>query len=229
MASQAVAHKPDTQEMVIVHRVFRREFRLAPQMVRRVASGDVAQAGIVTAHLTEMATMLHHHHSGEDDLVWPRLHERAELSDDLIERMERQHEQVAALLHRVDDLLPRWGSSADAELREELASVLDSVSGALEEHLAEEEREVLPLIEQHLTPEEWAELGQRGMAAIAKPRMLVVLGHILEETSPQERKRFLEKAPPPARLAFRLFGQRKYAAEVAQLRQGITIPQPRQG
>jgi iron-sulfur cluster repair protein YtfE (RIC family) len=58
------------------------------------------------AHLVEMVTMLHHHHAGEDELVWPRLEQRAELSDDLVARMEEQHAQVSVLLDAVDALLP---------------------------------------------------------------------------------------------------------------------------
>lgn len=222
-----VAEPPDTHEMVIVHRVFRREFGLAPHMVAAVAGGDVAQAQAVTAHLTEMGAMLHHHHTGEDELVWPRLHERTELDRELLARMEQQHEAVGALLRRADDLLPRWGASTDIALRDELADVLARLSQQLDAHLDEEEREVLPLIAQHMTVEEWGELGKRGMAAIAKPRMLVILGHILEDASPEERATFMLKAPPPARVLFKLVGRRKYQREVAGLRAGI--PQQRRG
>ena len=229
MAAQTVSGRADTQDMVIVHRVFRREFGLAPRLVAQVPAGDVARAAVVHAHLSEMCTMLHHHHSGEDALVWPKLQERAELASELVERMEEQHGRVAALLHRVDDLLPRWAASADTGVRDELSDVLEDVSAALDEHLAEEEREVLPLAEQHITAAEWAELGERGMAATPKPRLLVLLGHILEETSPEERKAFLAHVPPPARVLYRLVGQRKYAREVAVLRQGVTVPQQRRG
>ncbi len=138
--AQQVAQRPDTQDMIIVHRVFRREFRLAPQEVLSVAAGDVDRARTVVAHLVEMVTMLHHHHTGEDELLWPRLEQRAELSDDLLARMEAQHAQVSALLDTVDALLPRFAQVADAGLRDELAGVLTAVSAALDAHLAEEER-----------------------------------------------------------------------------------------
>ena len=224
-----VAARPNTQEMVVVHRVFRREYRLAPRMVGAVAPGDTGRSRLVGAHLVELGSMLHHHHTGEDELVWPRLEERASLSDDLVDRMQDQHEHVAALLHRVDDLLPRWSASADAALRDELVAVLADVSAALDEHLAEEEREVLPLVEQHLTAAEWDELGERGMASIPKPRLLVLLGHILEEASEQERRMFLALAPAPARLLYRLVGRRAYAREVALLRRDLAVPHQRAG
>jgi hemerythrin-like domain-containing protein len=222
-----VTARPDTQEMVIVHRVFRREYRLAPQMVRAVQPGDVQRARTVAAHLTEMGTTLHHHHAGEDELVWPKLHERALVAGDLVHRMETQHEQVSALLHRADELLVRWAASADATLRDELAGVLQEVSTVLAQHLDEEEREVLPLIAEHMTVAEWSQLGERGMAATPRSRLLMLLGHILEDATAEERATFLGHAPAPARLMYRLVGRRRFEREVAVLRAGI--PQQRQG
>jgi hypothetical protein len=49
-------------------------------------------------------------------------------------------------------------------------------------------------------------------------RRFVVLGHILEEATPPERARFMEKVPPPARLVCRLFGRRQYEREAAGIR-----------
>lgn len=49
------ADRPDTWEMVIVHRVFRREFTRLPVLVRGVPAGDVARADVVLAHLLERA------------------------------------------------------------------------------------------------------------------------------------------------------------------------------
>ena len=115
------AVRPSTQDMVIVHRLFRREYRLAPQMVRAVPAGDTARAAVIGAHLTELNEMLHHHHTGEDELVWPKLHERASLQDALITRMEREHEAVEALLTQSGEELARWTATADAAAGEQLA------------------------------------------------------------------------------------------------------------
>ncbi|MGH3764149.1 MAG: hypothetical protein ACRDS0_09355 [Pseudonocardiaceae bacterium] len=41
----------DTRDMIAVHTAFRREFRLAPGLVRGTAVGDASRASIVGAHL----------------------------------------------------------------------------------------------------------------------------------------------------------------------------------
>ena len=66
----------DTSDMVIVHRMFRRECALLPQLVAAVPAGDVARARTVARHAREVLDMLHHHHLGEDELLWPRLSAR---------------------------------------------------------------------------------------------------------------------------------------------------------
>jgi len=105
----------DTRDMVLVHRVFRREFGLLPLMVRGVADGDVRAAARVARHAREMTDALHHHHHNEDELLWPRLLERAPLDADLVNRMEAQHAALAEILRRVEmdfDTIPEAKSSS---------------------------------------------------------------------------------------------------------------------
>ena len=227
--TQAVGQRPDTQDMVIVHRVFRREFGLIPAMVRAVGAGDVPRAAAVGAHVRELCGMLHHHHTGEDELVWPKLATRATIDDDLLVRMEQQHAEVEGLLNELDGLVPAWERAADTPTGERIASVVEQLHAALVAHLDEEEKRILPLCAEHMTAQEWGEIGQRGMAGMDKSRLLVVLGHILEDASPEERKGFLSHVPPPARLAYKVVGRRKFEREVAGLRQGIRVPQQRRG
>lgn len=228
MTHAAAPARPDVQEMVVVHRMFRREYALAPVLVRGVAPGDRARAAVVAAHLTELGTMLHHHHSGEDDLVWPKLHARAPVSSSLVRRMESQHARVGDLLGQVEQLLPSWAAEPDAERRDALAGVLDELVPALEEHLGEEERDVLPLVEQHLTKAEWDQLGERAVAAIPKSRMLVLLGYVLEDADAGERRTMLSVLPPPARLMYKAVGRRSWRKECDRVRAGA-LPPPRRG
>jgi hemerythrin-like domain-containing protein len=213
--------RTDTWDMVLVHRVFRREFRMMPAVVRAVPAGDTARAGIVGDHLANVALGLHHHHTAEDDLLWPLLLERDAVHTELINRMEAQHARLHEPLERIDQLNARWRAGAGATDRDDLADVLAQASAALDEHLADEEQEVLPLVEKHLTPAEWAAVGERGRQVIPKGRMaLVFLGAIFEEATPAEKRRFLAELPPPARLLWRLFGDRVYATARDRVRHG---------
>ena len=132
--------------------------------------------------------------------------------------MAEQHDYIAGVLDHAAEIMPHWTRTGGRSEGRQLAAHFDDVSAALDQHLLQEETEVLPVVERHITAEEWAELARRGMASIPNNRLLVFLGYILEEATPEEQDRFLAKVPMPGRVAYRLIGQRKYARERDTLR-----------
>ena len=142
----------DTGEMVLIHLFLRREFRLAGGVLRRVAAGDTRRAHEVADHLDFLDRFLHHHHTLEDELLWPVLLERVpeELAP-IVHLMESQHAGVEGALARISDLLPQWRGSADPALRDRLAEEYDALYVALAEHLDAEEQRLLPIAARSLT------------------------------------------------------------------------------
>ncbi len=213
----------DTHNMVLVHRAFRREFRLLPLEIRAVDSSDRARAAVIAAHGSEMLEILHDHHEGEDLLIWPILRSRGpEVADDLAAQMVEQHALVAQDLERASALCERWVEAPSTPVGEQLASVLDQLCVSLCDHLDLEESRVLPIVGNTLTAEEWEQVAARGMAALRKPRLLVFLGHILEDASEAERAAFMAAVPPPARFLYRLIGRRRFAQETAAQRRDLS-------
>jgi hemerythrin-like domain-containing protein len=213
------AERVDTHEMVIVHRLFRREFRLLPVLVRSVPAGEKDRAAVVAGHADDMTYTLHHHHTAEDLLLWPKLLARVQPRAELVQRMQAQHERVAGLLARVDVLTAQWRQSADPATREELANVLAQASAALDEHLGDEENEILPLVAEHITVPEWDELTAYGKKVLPKnSKAFVYLGLIFEETTATERDTLLRSLPLPLRWAWRLIGDRIYRRAMTRLR-----------
>jgi hypothetical protein len=206
----------DTHEMVLIHRVLRREFGQLPRLFRG-AAGDRARSKVIGAHAREILSFLHTHHTGEDELLFPLLRERAALNPDLMDRMDAQHAQVDDAVTAIDAELPAWTASADAA-GERMAARIDAMMPTLIEHLAEEEQEILPIASATLTQSEWDALGKHGMSAIPLTRRLVILGHITEETEDAERRRFMKVLPAPARIAYKLIGHRQFTRETSDIR-----------
>ncbi|MFF1920323.1 hemerythrin domain-containing protein [Streptomyces sp. NPDC058221] len=207
----------DTHEMVLIHRVLRREFGQLPRLFR-AAAGDRARSKVIGAHAREMLTFLHTHHTGEDELLFPLLRERAALDPELMDRMDAQHTQVDDAVSAIASELPAWTAGADAATGERMAAHIDAMMPTLIEHLAEEEQEILPIVSVTLTQSEWDALGKHGMSAIPLTRRLVILGHITEETEDAERRRFMKVLPVPARVAYRLIGHRRFTRETSEIR-----------
>lgn len=208
----ATAERPHTHEMVVVHRVFRRESALLPRLVRAVPDGDTARAALVRGALGDYTMGLHHHHHAEDELIWPLLRARAARDEALVDRMTEQHEAIDRTLAAVAEWTPVWERSADRISGEELALALEAHRTALLVHLDEEETSLLPLVAEHLTVAEWDLVGERGLEGLPKNKRLLALGAILEEATPEESAFFLGKAPLVGRLLWRAVGRRQYAA-----------------
>ncbi|MGY1821738.1 hemerythrin domain-containing protein [Geodermatophilus sp. SYSU D00079] len=218
MTETSSAPLTDVHDMVVVHRGFRREFRLLPELVRRVPAGDTARAAVLAAHTRLVLTALHLHHTAEDELLWPRLLERAAPDAALVHRMEAQHEQVERHTGRLTVALTRWEAEARPAVTEEVAATLDALRTALLEHLDEEEREILPLAARHVSPEEWDQLGQHGIAAMSRSQLPLVFGAVLEEATPEEAVEMLAKLPLPVRLLARTVFLRRYRRYVSRVR-----------
>lgn len=209
----AAVDRPDTAEMVFVHNSFRKQFGNLPGLVRGVAPGDRERAGVVVEFLGELTTALHHHHEGEDELMWPLLLERAPMDSALILRMEEQHERIAELYRRAEHTAPTFTARADADSADALASTLTELNDALGEHLHDEEVHILPLVEKVMTVPEWEALGERGRAGIPKDRMLVFLGFLFDANPPERNREFLAAMPRVARVMWTVLGRRAFRKE----------------
>jgi len=116
-----------------------------------------------------MLHFLHTHHTGEDELLFPLLRERAALDPELMDRMDAQHAQVNDAVAAVGAELPAWTASADAAASERMAALIDATMPTLIDHLAEEEQKLLPIVSVTLT--------QKGMGRARQARHERDSGH----------------------------------------------------
>ena len=210
--------RPWVHEMVIVHRAFRRELTLLPRLVREVGDGDVARAATLAGALRLVLDGLHHHHTGEDLVLWPALLERAAPSTGLVETMQAQHEAVEHLMEQVEPLLGAWETTPTSARGNELADIVDRLAAALLDHLDLEEREILPLALRHVTVAEWNSLGEQGMEEMDQKLLPILFGAILEDCTPAERRAMLAKLPLPVRVLLRTVGALQYRRYVTRVR-----------
>lgn len=205
-----------TEEMAVIHRIFRRGFPLMAQLVRAVPAGDTDRAEPIAAHLDFLLNGLHNHHTGEDVHLWPRLLERSTPQAELVTRMEQQHEGVAELSAQLRTQLDSWRRSAvDGEA---LAAAIDAFTASLVEHLDDEEAYVVPLMRSHITAEEWTRLGQETFEKFTNDEKLIATGALEEVASPEEAAWFTGDLPVPIKVMWRLVGRRKYARYMQRVR-----------
>lgn len=214
----------DTRDMVVVHDSIRRQFGAAPALVRGVAAGDTSRAGVVADHVELLGALLHHHHSGEDRLLWPVLQSRvpADVSA-TVARMESQHEGIAEAQAAVTASVASWRAAAGAAEREELATALGDLFERITEHLAAEEQHILPLAATHMTPAEWQQLGEEGIGGLPKKQLPLVFGMVMYRADPEVIREMLSHAPLVPRLLMPHLAPRAYARYARRLH-GTTAP-----
>jgi hemerythrin-like domain-containing protein len=208
----------DVRDMLVVHTAMLREFRLAPAAVTRVRAGARRRAAAVDRHLGLLCELLHHHHTGEDELLWPVLRERLPVTVVArLEAAEAQHEGIDAALGRVGEARRAWVGRVDDESRDALVDALGELHGLLAEHLDTEERDLLPLAATHLTEAEWQAVGEAGAASVPKSAMPLVFGMFAYEGDPEVVTSMLAAAPALPRTIVSLVAPRIYARRAARI------------
>lgn len=226
MTSTGTRERPDTNDMIVIHRFFRRESALMPGMVLAVPAGDIRRAAMVGSHFRDYERGLHLHHTAEDELLWPLLLARAELERELVVRMQEQHERIAATLAEAGPLLRAWEEAPTAETAKPAAAALGAHHEALRQHLSDEEQYILPLVSEHLTVAEWEQLKRRVEEHTPKSQLMFLLGAVLEDADEHERAEIISSLPGPARFTWQVFGRRRYERQIRRLRAGLPGPDP---
>jgi hemerythrin-like domain-containing protein len=201
-------------DMRLVHRVFRREFATFPGLIAGVPDGDSARAKVVADHLTFMVDGLHYHHASEDEMIWPLLHNRVPAQADDIQRMENQHNGIAAAFERVNACLSVWVGSPGGPAADQLLAAVAELGVVVVEHLDDEELIAVPIIEEHLSQDEWDATVKRGTEFLTShPRRAIVLGGlVLDYASAEERQIFMAGVPLVPRLLIRFLSPRMKAS-----------------
>ena len=156
-----------------------------------------------------MAEVLHHHHSVEDDALWPVLRRHAEdagNTEDLtmLEDMEAEHGVIDPALAAVRTALEEMCAHPCADHRNALEIRVVAAWESLHEHLAHEEGQALPMLQRTLSVEENATF--ETAAGKGYPLRIVpfVLCWVMDGLPDVATRRIVEMAPPGYGLVHRL-------------------------
>ena len=200
----------DTSDMTMIHGYFRLLFGQAPGQAEAVAEGDVARAEVVADHFAWIADTLHHHHEGEDRLLWDQLEARNPACSAHVSEMRRDHAAMSGELAALEAALPAWRADASAAHRTTVLYALNGILALLTQHLGAEEKQILPVAAVSLTQREWDKLGEHGRASVPGSFRFIQLGFILESLGAEAPAWLRANLPAPVRLLYRLVGKPKF-------------------
>ncbi|MEO3798250.1 nitroreductase/quinone reductase family protein [Nonomuraea sp. B10E15] len=129
---------PGGAYLKLVHDGFRRELAL----IRKELS-DSGRPGLGVQLRINCLTLcqgLHHHHTGEDTMMFPGLAEGHPSLAPTLERLAKEHERIAALLEELKQTL-----SGDDPLK--VRAEIERLADELEAHLRYEEEQLIPILD----------------------------------------------------------------------------------
>lgn len=188
----------DTRMMGVVHSALRRDLVRAllvleadppPDDVRRVALAD---------HLLWMMDFLHHHHSGEDEGLYPMVVAKNPEAADLVGAMDAEHGAIAPAMATVADAARVYRD--DPGNRPQVVDALHGLHAVLLPHLEREEVEMMPVVAASITADDWHEWDQRVNVKPKGLRQLGMEGHwLIDNADPESRAKVVSLVPPVPR------------------------------
>jgi hypothetical protein len=149
--------------MFLMHHAFRRDLQAFAEAAAATPLQDRVTWRRLEGRWRSFARILHYHHAGEDEHLWPLLLERVDAAGDTagratLEAMEAEHGEIDPLLSRCAEGFARLAETADADARAALVVRVTATRERLGAHLGHEERDAMPLVQRSLTPQEWRAL-----------------------------------------------------------------------
>ncbi|MFJ8096927.1 hemerythrin domain-containing protein [Streptomyces griseofuscus] len=216
--SHAPEGRADVRDMLVVHETFRVNFGRLPGLITAVVPGDRRRANIIANHARLIEQFLHLHHKGEDELLWPKLIERAgDRLTETVEVLETQHVEIADLLEQSAALLDSWQDIPTREGGQKLADAIGRLDAVLTAHLAIEEEQVLPVVPEYITEAEWHELGSHAIEGLPKRQLPIVFGMLAAHTDADTARLIISPAPLVPRLIMPVIGPRAYRSHIAKV------------
>ena len=211
----------DVRDMAIVHRLFRQAYDEAAQLVRAGPTPSPGRVTFLADHIDLVLGGLHSHHQDEDELLYPKLIERAPEQAPMTEHVEHEHQVIATALEAASAACATWRQRPTAETGEALATALDQLNAVAQRHLDDEEQKIVPLAAVTLTQQEWDAMGKHGVGQIPRNKRGIAFGMMLDPLGDADRAYMMRSLPAPVRMLSPFLIERPWKKYATTLRTGI--------
>ncbi|MFT4086027.1 MAG: hemerythrin domain-containing protein [Gordonia sp. (in: high G+C Gram-positive bacteria)] len=186
--------------MYLMHHGFRRDLDSFARAVARTPLDDRATWQALESRWIEFSEVLHHHHSAEDEFLWPYLLDRTPPSEAaVLHAMSAEHSEIDPLLDACGKGFTALAHGPDGAERDHLVAVVGAARDCLSEHLAHEESGAMAVVQRVLTHAEWVAV-EKNFAGKVKPSdLLRFVPWLLKDVNDDDRRAILARVPAPLR------------------------------
>jgi hemerythrin-like domain-containing protein len=197
----------------IIHAAVRRDLARTEAALRSFPDGDRTRAEDVTRAWDFLTGMLHHHHVGEDEHVWPYLRGLSGVDPGLGDEMEAEHVEMAAALHRASAAMNAFAAAATSSTATTAADSVAAAAGVTARHLEHEEAAVMPILVPRMETAEWKAVEKKLRPASGAPGPF--FAWIQDGMQPDVAAALARTVPAPVRFVLSRVIGRGYHREIA--------------
>lgn len=187
----------DTRSMGIVHKALRRDLERARKALTASPPPAHEQRQAIGRHVIWLMDFLHHHHTGEDEALWPVVLRRDPSAAPLLESLEADHARIAPAVESLTAAARSYAATTSDETRAVLVAALDQLTEVLYPHLDREVTEGMPVVSAAITEREWRDVYEAYNLRGKSPLELGVEGHFLLDGLTPEERLVVEHLVPP--------------------------------
>jgi hypothetical protein len=172
------ARMPTDMEFMnrLFHAALRRDLARTLDTLAAARNRSPRHRQALIEHLGLVLGLLHHHHTSEDQGLWPLVRRRAPDLAAQLDMMEAEHAAVAAAIQSTRAAATRYASDPTLTA-DELLQAVAALRDTLLPHLDHEETEVMPRVMRALSRQDWSALARsevrnRGSFALAGTGLL---------------------------------------------------------
>jgi hypothetical protein len=225
---QHVAEGPlNMNGMYMAHHAFRRDLRRFAAAARQTPVEDVEVWRALAVRWEQFGSVLHHHHTTEDDVLWPQLLEIADAEGRAtLEAMEAEHSVIDPMLAACAAGFAAMAQAPDAATRDRLAADTETARDTLSDHMGHEEREALPLVQELLSAEGWQRVEKAAGSGKGLKDLMFLVPWIADGLTPEQLETVVRMIGKPFTVMLAVTRGRYARAEAIAFRYSKDLPAP---
>lgn len=193
----------DTKLIGIIHDALRRDLGRTLDALSTRTPIDAARRAALADHLTWTLAFLRHHHTSEDENLWPPVRQRSPSATPLLDHMTSNHARIHRAATAVEHAASAYRHTDATAARDGLRGALERLCTVLLPQLDREEHHAAPLAADTLTPHEWATWLHHHPLGTTSPTQLTRETYWLTDTLDPPRRHYLTRRLRPRRRSLR--------------------------
>ncbi|MET8788084.1 hemerythrin domain-containing protein [Streptomyces sp. NPDC049097] len=208
--------RADTRMMGIVHGALCRDLDRARTVLTAEPYPEQRRARALGEHVVWLMEVLHAHHTGEDEGLWPLVRERDPAAIALLDSLDADHRRIEPAAGALTVAARRYAGSATDDSRVELLAALDALTAVLVPHLEREVEQGMPVVSANLSQADWHAWDQKYNVKPKSFGQLGLEGHwLLDGLDPEGYRLVVHLVPPLPRFVLLHGFARAYRRRVA--------------